>query len=71
MISRRLAFPDKLNFHPAASLTLLVSELLPADGLHPFNPITVKVVDWACVFSEEVGRFQFVPSCHQTYGCSG
>jgi len=49
-------FPAKLNLHPAVSLTLLVSDSLPADRLHPFYPIMIKVVDWACVFSEEVGN---------------
>lgn len=47
--------PAKLNFHPAVSLTLLVSESLPSDRLRLFYPIMIKVADWACVFSEEVG----------------
>lgn len=63
--------PLMLSFFSVVSITLLVSDSLAADRFHPLNTIMIKVVDWACVFSDEVGQFQFVPSHDQTYRRSG
>lgn len=57
--------PIKLNIHPVVSVTLLVSESLSVGSFHPVNPVAIKVIDWACVFFDEVSQIQLVPAhCH-------
>lgn len=40
-----------------------MSEPLPADKPWSFNPIVIKIIDWAGVFPDEVGHFKRIPVC--------